>query len=249
MTELMYFLGISTYKEIQAKSWTIALAVLTIYVVDFAINAGWCSVRTEQTGRTADEELVQSSCRSLIVDTLPIAKQQLGSAWGMRCFPAFKSIPILRSQSKQDDRCWPSNRVWCRNLGPCRHLRTCFGGFSVQAIDRDRCLCFSCCHNHHVLGCRRASSDFSTVVPNHSNRRCDLASNHICRDDGAKAGAVKMISKILKTTMHLPDRIEAICWVQFWAWIGRKLTSFATNSRTYIDRLVPFPLLLYHLGR
>ena len=29
-----------------------------------------------------------------------------------------------------------------------------------------------------------------------------------------------MISKILKTTMHLPDRIQAICWVQFWAWIG-----------------------------
>ena len=28
------------------------------------------------------------------------------------------------------------------------------------------------------------------------------------------------MSKILKTTMHLPDRIQAICWVQFWAWIG-----------------------------
>ena len=38
--------------------------MLSIYVLDFAINA------------------VQSSCRSLIVDTLPIPKQQLGSAWG-----------------------------------------------------------------------------------------------------------------------------------------------------------------------
>lgn len=46
------------------RSGTIALAVLSIYAVDFAINA------------------VQSSCRSLIVDTLPIPKQQLGSAWG-----------------------------------------------------------------------------------------------------------------------------------------------------------------------
>ena len=49
-----------------AKSCTIALAVVSIYAVDFAINA------------------VQSSCRSLIVDTLPISKQQLGSAWASR---------------------------------------------------------------------------------------------------------------------------------------------------------------------
>ncbi|KAK4690255.1 hypothetical protein P7C71_g6489, partial [Lecanoromycetidae sp. Uapishka_2] len=40
------------------------------------------------------------------------------------------------------------------------------------------------------------------------------------QDAEAKSDAVKMISKILKTTMHLPDRIQAICWVQFWAWIG-----------------------------
>ena len=33
-----------------------------------------------------DAALVQSSCRSLIVDTLPIPKQQLGSAWGKRPF-------------------------------------------------------------------------------------------------------------------------------------------------------------------
>lgn len=29
---------------LQAKSCTIALAVLSIYAVDFAINAGWCSL-------------------------------------------------------------------------------------------------------------------------------------------------------------------------------------------------------------
>ena len=45
----------------------------------------------------ADAEIVQSSCRSLIVDTLPIAKQQLGSAWGTRFFPTSESILILRS--------------------------------------------------------------------------------------------------------------------------------------------------------
>jgi solute carrier family 45, member 1/2/4 len=46
------------------RSCTVALAVVSIYAVDFAINA------------------VQACCRSLIVDTLPIPKQQTGSAWG-----------------------------------------------------------------------------------------------------------------------------------------------------------------------
>lgn len=66
---------------VQARSCTIALAVLSIYAVDFAINAGQ---RFLGLGFRAVliEGAVQSSSRSLIVDTLPISKQQLGSAWG-----------------------------------------------------------------------------------------------------------------------------------------------------------------------
>ncbi|KAL8677858.1 MAG: hypothetical protein Q9186_005744 [Xanthomendoza sp. 1 TL-2023] len=45
---------------------TVTLAVFSIYLVDFAINA------------------IQSTSRSLIVDTLPIPKQQKGSAWASR---------------------------------------------------------------------------------------------------------------------------------------------------------------------
>lgn len=53
---------------LQAKSYTIALAVLSIYAVDFAINAGWCSARIEQTDRKADGEtspvfVPKSHCR------------------------------------------------------------------------------------------------------------------------------------------------------------------------------------------
>jgi solute carrier family 45 protein 1/2/4 len=48
------------------SSTTVTLAVLAIYGVDFAINA------------------VQAATRSLIVDTLPAPKQQLGSAWASR---------------------------------------------------------------------------------------------------------------------------------------------------------------------
>lgn len=50
---------------LQAKNVTIALAVSSIYAVDFSIN------------------VVQACCRSLIVDTLPIPLQQGGSAWGV----------------------------------------------------------------------------------------------------------------------------------------------------------------------
>ncbi|KAL1868694.1 hypothetical protein Daus18300_005828 [Diaporthe australafricana] len=48
------------------RKFTIFLAVLALYVTDFAINA------------------VMSCSRSLLVDTLPISKQQTGAAWGGR---------------------------------------------------------------------------------------------------------------------------------------------------------------------
>jgi solute carrier family 45, member 1/2/4 len=50
----------------KAEPWTLLLAVLGIYGIDFSINA------------------VQASARSLIVDTLPSSKQQVGSAWATR---------------------------------------------------------------------------------------------------------------------------------------------------------------------
>lgn len=40
------------------------------------------------------------------------------------------------------------------------------------------------------------------------------------RDSDGKGGAVQAISQLFKTTMELPPRIQAICWAQFWAWIG-----------------------------
>jgi solute carrier family 45 protein 1/2/4 len=46
-----------------ARALTIMLAVLSLYSVDFAMNA------------------VMSCARSLVVDTLPIQKQQTGAAW------------------------------------------------------------------------------------------------------------------------------------------------------------------------
>ncbi|KAG7107505.1 General alpha-glucoside permease like protein [Verticillium longisporum] len=58
--------GFFVADEKSARGFTITLAVLAIYAVDFAINA------------------VMSCARSLIVDTLPIEKQQAGAAWSSR---------------------------------------------------------------------------------------------------------------------------------------------------------------------
>lgn len=61
---------------------TIALAILSIYAVDFAINIGM-STPVYSFGRLLTVT-VQACCRSLIVDTLPIPLQQSGSAWAGR---------------------------------------------------------------------------------------------------------------------------------------------------------------------
>jgi solute carrier family 45 protein 1/2/4 len=66
-----------------AKTLTIMLAVLSLYSVDFAINAGkalhrpWLLLVPSLTLSLP----VMSCARSLVVDTLPIQKQQTGAAW------------------------------------------------------------------------------------------------------------------------------------------------------------------------
>jgi len=30
-----------------------------------------------------------------------------------------------------------------------------------------------------------------------------------------------MLSDIIKTMLNLPRKISAVCWITFWAWIGR----------------------------
>jgi solute carrier family 45 protein 1/2/4 len=40
------------------------------------------------------------------------------------------------------------------------------------------------------------------------------------KEDGAKGGRFKVVRQIWSTLLHLPPRIQAICWAQFWSWIG-----------------------------
>ncbi|KAH9828280.1 general alpha-glucoside permease-like [Teratosphaeria destructans] len=58
--------GAFVLREELKRDLTIALAVVDIFVLDFVIN------------------IAQSTCRALVVDTLPVEKQQLGAAWCSR---------------------------------------------------------------------------------------------------------------------------------------------------------------------
>ncbi|KAK2786273.1 hypothetical protein FQN53_006828 [Emmonsiellopsis sp. PD_33] len=40
------------------------------------------------------------------------------------------------------------------------------------------------------------------------------------KDSDKKKGAGKILAQLFRTTVNLPPRIKAICWAQFWAWIG-----------------------------
>jgi solute carrier family 45, member 1/2/4 len=38
--------------------------------------------------------------------------------------------------------------------------------------------------------------------------------------EGTKQGSFRFVRQIVHKLLHLPPRIQAICWAQFWAWIG-----------------------------
>jgi solute carrier family 45 protein 1/2/4 len=59
-------MGIFTASDSTSQFPALVFAVFCIYIIDFSINA------------------VTACCRSLIVDTLPVEKQQIGSAWASR---------------------------------------------------------------------------------------------------------------------------------------------------------------------
>ncbi|KAL9006193.1 MAG: hypothetical protein Q9188_001072 [Gyalolechia gomerana] len=145
---------------------TITLAVLSIYLVDFAINA------------------IQSSCRSLIVDTLPIPKQQKGSAWATRMIAVghlagygVSTVDLLKILGK--------------TLGDSQFKQCCVIAAGMLLLS---------------VGITSWAVDERILIS--------------LRDADVKSGAWKLVGKILSMAWHLPDRIRAICWVQFWAWIG-----------------------------
>ncbi|KAJ5306260.1 hypothetical protein N7508_005275 [Penicillium antarcticum] len=153
----------------KAKNGTIALAIISIYAVDFSIN------------------VVQACCRSLIVDTLPIPLQQAGSAWvilaGRMCAIGQLFAYVVGSIDTVS--------IFGSLLGD-----TQFKQMTVIAA-------------LSLVG--------AVAVTSYSVKERVLIS---ARDGDGKAGAFQVLSQLFKTTFELPPRIQAICWAQFWAWIG-----------------------------
>lgn len=149
------------------KSATIYVAVLAIYGIDFAINA------------------VQGSCRGLIVDTLPISKQQMGSSWASRMVAVGSLI-----------------------------------GYGAGAIDLKG-----------VFGPMLGDTQFKQLTAVAAITLCLAVgttswavTERVLISDGGEDGEALDLKKVLGTIAHtalnLPRSIQAICYVQFWAWIG-----------------------------
>ncbi|KAF2868384.1 sucrose transport protein-like protein [Massariosphaeria phaeospora] len=149
------------------KSATIFLAVFSIYGIDFAINA------------------VQGSCRGLIVDTLPISKQQAGSSWASRMVAVGSLI-----------------------------------GYGAGALDLGQ-----------VFGPVLGDSQFKQLTAVAAMALClavgitsYAVSERVLVSDGAeqedKQGLWQVLTTIAESAINLPKGIQAICLVQFWAWIG-----------------------------
>ncbi|PGH03299.1 solute carrier family 45, member 1/2/4 [Blastomyces parvus] len=158
--------GMFISDEDTKKSVTIAVAVFGIYAVDFAIN------------------IVQASCRSLIVDTLPIPQQQLGSAWASR-------------------------------MTAVGHL----AGYAIGSVDMLNVFghAFGDTQFKQMTMIAAIFLIFSVAVTSYAVKERVLIS---VRDSDKKIGAVKILAQLFRTTVNLPPRIQAICWAQFWAWIG-----------------------------
>ncbi|KAJ6257838.1 General alpha-glucoside permease [Drechslerella dactyloides] len=156
--------------EDKHKSATIVVAVLSIYVLDFAVNA---------------DRLVQASCRAIIVDTLSIRRQQQGSAWASRMIAAGNVISYLAGSID---------------------LVGIFGHWFLGNTQfKKLCLISSV-----ILGGTVSLTSWAV------SERVLLSR----RESDTKEGVFHIFVVIYQTLFNLPNRIRAICFIQFFAWLG-----------------------------
>ncbi|KAG6241135.1 hypothetical protein E4U25_006860 [Claviceps purpurea] len=156
-----------------ARAPTLVLAVLSIYVLDFAINA------------------IMSCSRSLIVDVLPLEKQQEGAAWASR-------------------------------MNAVGHII----GYSAAALNLPS-----------LLGATLGATQFqqltviailailsTTGITCWAVRERVLVSSSRAHGAGSSSSGMqnplRVLRHIYSTVRGLPPRVRAICWAQFWSWIG-----------------------------
>lgn len=165
-----FFLGGGEDAEV-VKRWAVRLAVVDIYVLDFVIN------------------IAQSTCRALVVDTLPIEKQQLGSAWISR--QGGIGHLLVYAIGALDLNAWMGGF-----LGDTQFKKVCLIAALGMAVPQ----CISCW-----------AVEERVLVKNNAKGE---------KDGGGREGIVDVLRHIYHTFRHVPDRIQAICMVQFWSWIG-----------------------------
>jgi solute carrier family 45 protein 1/2/4 len=161
--------GLFVEGEERKRSFTIGVAVVVIYLLDFIIN------------------VVQSTCRSLIVDTLPVEKQPLGSAWASR-MGGLGSILVYGVGALDLNGIFGSTF-----LGDSQFKKVCVIAALAIAIAQGA-TCWAVKERVFVSDGKMAESKSKT--------------------------AVAMVKDLYTTMRTLPPRISAICWVQFWSWIG-----------------------------
>ena len=135
------------------------------------------------TSKTNDRT-VQACCRALVVDVLPIPKQQAGSAWTSRMASfghlfgyAIGTLDLVK--------------IFGPSMGDTQFKKlTLVSAFGLL---------------------------FAVGVTSWAVTERVLVSG---RESEAPAGVIQIVRQILRTTIALPPRIQAICWAQFWSWIG-----------------------------
>lgn len=171
----MGLIGLGWAKEIAScliedlelrKSVTIGIAVLAIYVVDFAVNA------------------VQACSRALIVDTLPVSKQQLGNAWGSRMVSGGHLI-----------------------------------GYAIGTLDLEKILgpFLGNSQFKQLTVISALALIFTTSVTSWAVTERVLVAG---KNDESSLSFVQIIKEIYATARQLPPRIQALCNIQLWSWIG-----------------------------
>lgn len=150
------------------KSLTIVAAVVDIYILDFVINA------------------VQAACRSLVVDTLPVQKQHLGSAWVSRV--AGLGHLLVYGIGSLD----LVGMLGTTFLGNTQFKKVCVIA-ALALIVSQGITCYSV------------------------EERALVINGKIGRE---RKTAYTILRDIWNTTLRLPPKIRAICWVTFWSWIG-----------------------------
>lgn len=156
-------------------------------------------------GVIVNKRAVQACSRALIVDTLPIPKQQSGSAWASRMVAAGHLVGYVIGTVDLVGLLGPS-----------------WGSTQFQKL----------------ILLAAFSLLFSTAVT------CWAVDERVLiagRDGEVPAKGWKIIRQIFHAATTLPPRIQAICTIQMWSWVGWFPFLFVCHSPVLICTLTSMP--------